>query len=109
MSLSVCLSTAREQEAISTLYTGKCIVGCSEPSNVVREVGWNGTTGLGIKHWLSRSPVRSEMRNNAVKLRITHTLGTMKVSVSLSIYQVYFVEKCPLFGDFSTYPFPKST
>ena len=47
--------TSWEHEAISTLNGCQSGVRCSEPSNVVWEVSWNGDRGLGTEHRLSWS------------------------------------------------------
>ena len=42
-----------EDKAIPALNSGKTRMGSPEPTNVVWQVGWNGDTGLGVKHRLS--------------------------------------------------------
>ena len=53
---------SREHKTISAFDFGKNRVSCSESTNVVWQVGWNGDGGLGIEDRLCSSPEHKRLQ-----------------------------------------------
>ena len=66
--------TSWKYKPISTFHAGEGRMGCTETSDVIREVRWNGDDGLGIKNRLGRP---AEMSGQRVKV---HNYSLSRVS-----------------------------